>query len=128
MVLQFRVADPTQPLGYRTVDVTEETPLPVTGAGGGADIPEERLVPEGGTVGQVVKADADGLPVWGTDENTTYTAMSAGAAETGTDTTARVISAQVLANEMDRRIAAALAPLQLQIADLTGRVEELETP
>lgn len=37
------------------------------------------------------------------------TAMSAAAAEAGTDTTARSISAKVLADEIDRRVAAALA-------------------
>lgn len=45
---------------------------------------------------------------WSTPTNTTYSALSAAAAETGAETAARTISAKVLADEIDRRIAAAM--------------------
>lgn len=43
--------------------------------------------------------------------NTTYSAMSAAEAEAGTATTQRTITAAVLADEIDRRVAAAIAEI-----------------
>lgn len=55
-----------------------------------------RLLPEGGTANQVPKKQVDGSVIWAADANTTYTAMTAAEATTGTSTTSRVVSAKVL--------------------------------
>lgn len=75
------------------------------GSGGGSELPD------GTTNGQVLKWNAT-AGEWepGTDTNTTYAQLTAADAEAGTATAARSISAKVLADEIDRRIAAALAP------------------
>lgn len=65
-------------------------------------------LPSGASDGQVLKwsqANAAWSP--GADANTTYSALTAADAETGTSTVARTISAKVLAEEIDRRIALA---------------------
>lgn len=68
-------------------------------------------VPEGltatGTPSGTTYLRGDGTWATPTDTNTTYAAMSAAEAETGTATTSRTITAAVLAAEIDRRIAAA---------------------
>ena len=69
----------------------------------------DRLVPTGGTNGQVLKVNADGKPVWGVDVDTKLTAMTAAAAEAGTETTARSITAKVLHDEVARQVAEAIA-------------------
>lgn len=74
-----------------------------------AAIGDNRLIPTGGTNGQVVKADANGKPVWGSDTDTSYQAMTSAEAQAGTVTTARTITPKVLADEIDRRVAAAIA-------------------
>jgi len=66
-------------------------------------------VPTGGTNGQVLKRDASGNAIWGADSNTTYATMTAAQAEAGTSVVAMSITPKVLADEIDRRIAAALA-------------------
>lgn len=73
-------------------------------SGGGTELPD-------GTDGQVIKWSGG---AWkpGADANTTYSAMSAADAEAGTATAARVVSAKVLADEIDRRVAAAIAAMQ----------------
>lgn len=72
--------------------------------GGGTELPD-------GTDGQVLKWSGG---AWkpGADANTTYSAMTAADAEAGTATAARVVSAKVLADEIDRRVAAAIAAMQ----------------
>jgi len=75
--------------------------LPVVASGGGDD--GGRPLPDGGTDGQVVKI-VSGNPAWAADANTTYTAMSAAEATTGTATTARTISAAVLAGAVAERL------------------------
>lgn len=72
-----------------------------TGEGGGGTV-----IPDG-TDGQVLKW-SNGAWRPGTDENTTYPVLSAADAAAGTATAARAVSAKVLADEIDRRIAAAL--------------------
>ena len=68
-------------------------------------------VPDGidatGTPSATTYLRGDGT--WATPTNTTYSVLSAAEAQAGTATTARTISAKVLADEIDRRIAAALA-------------------
>lgn len=127
MPVDFRISDPSEPLGYRTVSVTEENPLPVVmvgGGGGGVSLPIEiadvtdlqteldakaataalpsagQLVPAGGGATTFLRGDA----TWVVPTNTTYPALAAAAAQTGTATTASSISAKVLADEVDRRI------------------------
>lgn len=60
-------------------------------------------LPEGGTDGQVLKI-VSGSPAWAVDSNTTYTAMTGAEATTGTATTARSISANVLAGAINERL------------------------
>lgn len=68
-------------------------------------------VPEGieatGTPSATTYLRGDGSWATPPNTNTTYPALTAAAAETGTETTASTISAKVLADEIDRRIAAA---------------------
>lgn len=90
---------------YSHIQLFNEDGTPFTG-GGEAPTPANRLVPEGGTNGQVVKADADGNPVWGSDTDTTYTTGTAAELEAGTDTVAQVWSAQAIHDEIARQIAA----------------------
>ena len=75
------------------VDATSE-------GGGGTVIPD-------GTDGQVLKW-SNGAWRPGADANTTYPALTAADAAAGTATAAATVSAKVLADEIDRRIAAAL--------------------
>lgn len=84
---------------------------PVDLGGGGGVVPEARLVPTGGTVGQVLTRGAGEAPVWAADQNTAYPALTAAQAQAGTATTASTISAKVLADEIDRRVAATIAAL-----------------
>lgn len=109
-IQQFVVVDAasvneSQVLGRIALFDADGNPVEV---GGGDTIAEARLVPTGGTSGQVLKVGADG-PEWGADTNTTYAALTAAAAQAGTATGASTISAKVLADEIDRRVAAALA-------------------
>lgn len=81
-----------------------EDGTPFTGGGGGAD--ETRLLPEGGTVGQVVKKTAEGVE-WSADANTTPpTAGTAAELQAGTVTATRVWSPKVIHDEIKRQIAA----------------------
>lgn len=79
--------------------------------------------PATGTANATTYLRGDGS--WSTpaDTNTTYPALAAAAAQTGTATTPSTISAKVLADEIDRRIDAAVAPLISRIEAL-----EAETP
>lgn len=88
--------------GYATEGTLRELAEAIGDGGGGTELPD-------GTDGQVLKW-SDGAWNPGTDANTTYAALSAADAEAGTATAARTISAKVLADEIDRRIAAALEP------------------
>lgn len=83
-------------------DLTDKPAIPAAPA-------EERLVPTGGTTNQVLKMGSDGKAAWGADANTQPPTLTAADAEAGTATTASSITAKVLADEIDRRIAAALA-------------------
>ena len=88
--------------GYATEGTLRTLADALGEGGGGTELPN-------GTNGQVLKW-SDGAWNPGADANTTYQALSAADAEAGTATAARTISAKVLADEIDRRIAAALAP------------------
>lgn len=92
------------------VSFVDEAGTPVE-IGGGA-VPENRLVPDGGTSGQVLKRGASG-PEWGADvdTNTTYPDLTAAQVQAGTATTPSTITAKVLADEIDRRVAAAIAAI-----------------
>ena len=73
-----------------------------------SEIPaSSRLVPTGGSATTFLAGDG----AWKTppDTNTTYQALTAAQASTGTDTAARTISAKVLHDEIARQIAEALA-------------------
>ena len=74
-----------------------------------------------GTDGQVLKV-VSGAAAWADDSNTTYTAMSAAEATTGTATTARTISATVLAGAVAERLpaAASTAPAALAASSAVG--------
>lgn len=83
---------PTATVGFRGPDgewvaVTPSNALPVQGVGSGAG-----WTPPAGTNGQVLKYDANGVLVPGTDNNTTYTALSQAEITAGTATTARAIT------------------------------------
>lgn len=83
------------------------------GGGGTAPdpVPEERLLPEGGTTGQVVKKTAEGVE-WAADANTAPPAAGTAAElQAGTVTQTRVWSPKVIADEIDRRVAAAIAAI-----------------
>lgn len=82
---------------------------PVDVGGGGEPVPEARLVPAGGTTGEVLKRGAGDTSVWAADQNTSYPALTAAQVQAGTATAASTISAKVLADEIDRRVAAAIA-------------------
>lgn len=72
---------------------------------------EERLVPTGGANGQVLKVGSDGKAAWGADANTQPPTLTAADVQAGTATAASSITAKVLADEIDRRVAAAIAAL-----------------
>lgn len=95
------------------------------GGGGAAPVPEDRLVPEGGTVGQVLTRGAGGAAAWAADQNTAYPALTAAQATAGTATAASTISAKVLADEVERRVnarvAAAIQPFEARIAALEAK-------
>lgn len=85
---------PTATVGFRGPDgewvaVSPSNALPVQGSGAGAG-----WTPPEGTNGQVLKYDAEGNLVPGTDNNTTYTAISESEITAGTATTARAITGQ----------------------------------
>lgn len=84
---------------------------PVDVGGGGEATPEARLVPAGGVVGQVLTRGAGEVAVWAADQNTSYPVLTAAQATAGTATTPSTISAKVLADEIDRRVAAAIAAI-----------------
>lgn len=101
-------------------------PVDVGGGGGGAaPVPEDRLVPEGGTVGQVLTRGAGGAAAWAADQNTAYPALTAAQATAGTATAPSTISAKVLADEVERRVnarvAAAIQPFEARIAALEAK-------
>lgn len=109
---------PTATVGFRgpdgewvAVSPTDALPVRGTGGGGGGDVTKayvdaadtalgERIdgveagawTPPAGTNGQVLKYDADGNLVPGTDNNTTYTEISSAEITAGTASTARAIS------------------------------------
>jgi hypothetical protein len=85
-------------------DLTDKPTIPSAPA-------EERLVPSGGTQNQVLKVGSDGKPAWGVDANTQPPTLSAADVQAGTATTPSSITAKVLADEIDRRVAAAIAAL-----------------
>ena len=92
------------------VSFVDESGAPVDVGGGGSEpVPEERLVPTGGTTGQVLTRGAGDVPVWAADQNTSYPSLTAARAQAGTATAASTITAKVLADEIDRRVAAAIA-------------------
>ncbi|WP_082921149.1 hypothetical protein [Rhodococcus sp. HS-D2] len=72
-------------------------------------------VPGGGSEGQVLKV-VSGVPAWGADNNTTYTAPSQAEAEAGTATTSRTFTAQRVNQAIQ-----ALAPVK-SVAGKTGAV------
>lgn len=137
----FRESAPGTPLGYTERKVSTDSPLPVvvvSGGGGGptawddiVDKPDViaagstqaeartaigagQPLPAGGTASTYLKGDN----TWGTPANTTYTALTAAQAQTGTATTQQTISAKVLADEIERRVAAIIAPLEARVATL----------
>ena len=72
------------------------------------DIPASaRLVPTGGTSGQVLKVGTDGTPGWGADANTVPATGTDGLITTGTDTTQRTWTAKMIKDAIDAAIAAA---------------------
>lgn len=81
--------------------------------GGLPSVPVE--VPDGidatGTPSATTYLRGDGSWATPPNTNTTYPLMTAAAAETGTATAANTISAKVLADEIDRRVAAAIAAI-----------------
>lgn len=85
-------------------DLTDKPTIPSAPA-------EERLVPSGGTQNQVLKVGSDGKPAWGVDANTQPPTLSAADVQAGTATTPSSITAKVLADEIDRRVAAAIAAI-----------------
>jgi hypothetical protein len=85
-------------------DLTDKPAIPAAPA-------EERLVPTGGTTNQVLKVGSDGKAAWGADANTQPPTLTADAVQAGTATTPSSITAKVLADEIDRRVAAAIAAL-----------------
>jgi hypothetical protein len=85
-------------------DLTDKPVIPTAPA-------EERLVPTGGSNGQVLKVGSDGKAAWGADANTQPPTLTADAVQAGTATTPSSITAKVLADEIDRRVAAAIAAL-----------------
>lgn len=103
-------AEPTpgQIIGEVAFFDEEGNPVDVGGAGG---VDEARLVPEGGNVGQVVKRGEGGSTVWAADQNIAYPPITSSELVAGTSTTQSTVSPKVLADEIDRRIAAAIAAL-----------------
>lgn len=138
----FRESAPGTPLGYTERKVSTDSPLPVVVVGGGGgggptawdDIVDKpdiiaagatqaeartaigagQPLPAGGTASTYLKGDN----TWGTPANTTYTVLTAAQAQTGTATTQQTISAKVLADEIERRVAAIIAPLEARVATL----------
>jgi hypothetical protein len=68
-------------------------------------------VPTGGTQNQILKVGSDGKPAWGADANTQPPTLSAADVQAGTATIPSSITAKILADEIDRRVAAAIAAL-----------------
>ena len=108
--------EPTMPLGsggYATEGTLRELAEAIGDAGGGGtELPD-------GEDGQVLKW-SNGAWNPGIDNNTTYSSMSSAEAKAGVGRRSRVITAGLLATEIDRRVAAVVGPLE-------ARVEALES-